>query len=133
MTVHLYCSSLPEDNENQPTSFLLIIQTEFQRNLLVKYGQEIVLMDATYKTSKYDLPLFVLSVCSNVGYQAVGAFMVERETEDKIAETLRNFATWNPDWKPRFFMCDFDYREISALERTFKGKYLHTTIQFLSL
>ncbi|CAC5386269.1 unnamed protein product [Mytilus coruscus] len=118
-------ASLPEDNEKQPTSFLLIIQTEFQRNLLVKYGQEIVLMDATYKTTKYDLPLFVLSVCSNVSYQAVGAFVVERETEDNIAEALRIFATWNQNWKPRFFMCDFDYREISALERTFKGCFVY--------
>jgi len=35
-------------------------QKKSQAELLARYGNSIVLMDATYKTAKYELPLFLL-------------------------------------------------------------------------
>jgi len=50
-------------DENVPVikssqSLLIVHQMEWQRRLMLRYGQEICLLDATYKTSKYALPLF---------------------------------------------------------------------------
>ena len=47
-------------------SFLWIHQEKWQRDLLVKFGNTITLIDATYKTTKYEIPLFFLSVKTNV-------------------------------------------------------------------
>ena len=40
-------------------SLLFIHQDPWQQRLLTKYGNTISLLDATYKTTKYELPLFV--------------------------------------------------------------------------
>jgi len=46
------------DESGQPKDFLFVHQTSWQRSMLQKYGNEICLLDATYKTSRYALPLF---------------------------------------------------------------------------
>lgn len=51
---------------------LYVHQEEWQRDLLLKYGGEICLLDATYKTTKYAVPLFFLCVKTNIGYAVVG-------------------------------------------------------------
>ena len=56
----------PQDGEQ---SLLFCCQTEKQNRLLQKYGNYICLMDATYKTTRYALPLFFLCVRTNVCYQ----------------------------------------------------------------
>ena len=52
--------------------FLYVHQEQWQRVLLVKYGNNVSLMDATYKTTKYNLPLFFIVVLTNSGYEIVG-------------------------------------------------------------
>ena len=42
--------------------FLFVHQTTWQRRLLSKYGNDICLLDVTYKTTWYALPLFFLAV-----------------------------------------------------------------------
>ena len=49
-------------------------QTEWQRDMLIKYGNTMTLMDVTYKVTKYDIPLFFLTVCTNTGYMVVAQF-----------------------------------------------------------
>ncbi|KAL5013870.1 hypothetical protein ScPMuIL_008140 [Solemya velum] len=100
--------------ENYPLMF--VHQTTFQQQLLTRYGHEICILDATYNTTKYQLPLFFLSVSTNVGYQVVGSFVLGKETTTGIFDAL-SLCSWNPLWKPTHFMCDFDQREISALEK----------------
>ncbi|CAH3189586.1 unnamed protein product [Porites lobata] len=41
-------------------------QTAWQKQLMICYGNEITLLDATYKTMRYELPLFFLVVKTNV-------------------------------------------------------------------
>ena len=53
------------------------------------YGDSITLMDATYKTTKYELPLFFVSVKTNVGYSVVADFIVQSETTEHITEALK--------------------------------------------
>ena len=55
-----------EDEEEEPEPspmegehpLLFCYQTQQQRKLLLKYGNDMCLMDATYKTTRYALPLF---------------------------------------------------------------------------
>ena len=79
------------------------------------------LIDATYKTTKYNLPLFFETVRRNVGYKVVAHFVVQSETTEQILEALNMLKGWNPEWKPPFFLCDYSEAEISAIERAFPG------------
>ena len=45
-------------------SLLWVHQTKWQREILAKYGNTMTLIDATYKTTKYDIPLFFVTVRS---------------------------------------------------------------------
>lgn len=49
-------------------TLLWVHQTEWQKQLLNRYGNTISLIDATYKTTKYDLALFFICVHTNVGW-----------------------------------------------------------------
>jgi len=60
------------------------------------------LLNATYKTSEYALPLFFVGVKTNVRYQVASTFIVQNE----ISEALALLRVWNPSWKTRFFMTD---------------------------
>ena len=94
-----------------------------QENLdLEKYGGDICLLDATYKTSCYALPTFFMCVKTNVDCCVVASFVIQQENADFIWEALHILQGWNPNWNPDFFMVDFCEAEINAIERTFPGK-----------
>jgi hypothetical protein len=59
--------------------FLFVHQEEWQRKLLLRYGGELVLMDATYKTTKYAIPLFFVCVHGNTGYAVIAEFLCQNE------------------------------------------------------
>ena len=90
-----------------------------------RYGNEICLLDATYRTSRYALPLFFICVKTNVNYAVVASFVVQCESTSAIAEALEIIRRkWNPDWQPMNWMIDFSEMEINALETVFAGKKL---------
>ena len=95
-------------------------QTESQRRLLARYGK-ICLIDATYKTMRYAMPLFFLCVKTNVNYEVVAAFICQNETTAEIEKALSIIHEWNSDWVPQYFMSDFDEKEIHAIESAFKS------------
>nr|XP_018672056.1 uncharacterized protein LOC108950555 isoform X2 [Ciona intestinalis] len=99
-------------------TMLFVYQTAWQRRLLLRYGQDIRLLDATYKTSKYALPLFFLCVKTNVNYQVVACFVLQNQAD--IQEALKMLKTWTPGWTPAFFMTDKCEAEINAVEATFQ-------------
>lgn len=102
-----------------PHSFLFIHQEPWQQQLLKKYGNTITLIDATYKTTKYELPLFFVSVKTNVGYSVVAEFIIQSETTPQILEALKALSQWNPTWKPKYFMTDYSDAEIAAIVKAF--------------
>ena len=67
---------------------LWVHQSPFQRRLLERYGGEICLLDATYRTSCYDLPVFFLCVNTNVGYSVVATIVAENQRISTIREEL---------------------------------------------
>ena len=72
----------------QTEELLFAHQTAWQKHLMNLYGNEISLLDATYKTMRYELPLFFLVVKTNVNYMVVGSFIIQRETTASIQEAL---------------------------------------------
>ena len=96
----------------------------WQRRLLERYGNDICLLDATHKTTRYALPLFFLAVKTNVDYQVVGSFVTQDESTESVKEALAVIREWNPNWNPTFFMTDFSVQEITAIEETFPGQFL---------
>ena len=100
---------------------LFVHQTKDQRRLLQRYGNELSMLDATYKTTRYSLPLFFLVVKTNVDYQIVGSFVIQSETTDAIHEALSVLKSWNPKWNPSYFMVDYSEEEMSAIGKIFPG------------
>lgn len=99
------------------TSRLLFIhQEKWQQALLAEYG-ELTHIDATYRTTNYDLPLFFLVVPTNVGYTVVAEFCIQSERCEDIAEALEVLKSMNPNWTPRHFMTDYSEAEMLAIEQ----------------
>ena len=69
-------------------TMLFVHQMARQKRLLLRYGKDICLLDATYKTSKYALPLFFVCVKTNVGYEVVASFVLQNERQKDIEEAL---------------------------------------------
>lgn len=140
----LYHSSKPDDQDNvedilsglppshhwhlqkareEGDELVLVHQTSEQQRLLKKYGNEICLLDATHKTSKYSLPLFLVVVKTNTVYQVVASFLVSSESAANITKALEKLREFNQQWNPKYWMSDLCYAEIGALEKVFPGKY----------
>ena len=103
-------------------SLLFVYQSSWQRRLLLRYGNELALLDATYRTTRYAIPLFFLVVKTNIDYQIVATFVCESESTATIQEALQIIKDWNPQFTPRYFMTDYSNEEITATERVFDGK-----------
>ena len=103
------------------TTLLWVHQEAWQQELMLKYGNTMSLMDATYKTTRYDLPLFFICVRTNAGYCVVAEFIVQSESNTCIEEALNVLISWNPNWKPKYFMTDYSEAEITSLESCFPG------------
>ena len=84
------------DTDQNEQNLLWIHQSKWQQQLLARYGNTISLIDATYKTTKYDLALFFVCVKTNVGYSVVAEFVVQSENTENISEDLLKLNEWNP-------------------------------------
>lgn len=92
------------------------MQTARQRKLLVKYGNTVTLMDAIYKTCKYNFPCFFLTVKTSVGLgQVVATIIPEFETEDLLLQGLKILKSWTSTWSPSFFVTDKSLVELNAV------------------
>eukprot|EP00795_Rhopilema_esculentum_P005645 gene5645-10873_t len=102
------------DNNSRGNSLLFVYQTEW---LLRRYGNELALLDATYRTTQCTLPLFFLVVKMNVDYQVAVAFVCKGESTENIAEAMCTIREWNPHFMPHYFMTDYPNEEIKATEQ----------------
>ena len=89
------------------------------KHIFNTYGNQLVLLDATYKTTKYALPLFFLVVKTNVNFQVCAVFVIQEESTDMILKALNTVKKWNPKVTPKYAFVDFDEREITALESVY--------------
>ena len=74
-------------NKKVQASLLFVHMTKAQRDLMKHYNN-LVLMDATYRTCRLMLPTFFLAVKTNVGYSPVATFIVQTEDSASISEAL---------------------------------------------
>ena len=117
-----------EKDEPRPRTpeetFLFVHQEPWQQRMLERYGSELALMDATYKTTRYASTFFVC-VHTNVGYKVVAKFMCQSEDQASISEALAIIKGWNPVWNPTYFMEDYSNAEIAALEEQFPKSFVY--------
>ena len=118
------CSGLGSDD---PSPIIFAHQTKWQQRILHLYGRDMCVIDSTYNTTVYDLPLLALCVLTNVGYVTVASVLLCDERQQSIAAALRVIADWNCDWKPRHFMTDFHEGQIAAVASVFPGKTVEDT------
>ena len=78
---------MPCGNEDIKNNLLFIHMTVVQKFLLQHYDN-LVLMDATYHTCRLMLPLFFLTVKTNVNYSFVTSFIVQNEDTKSISEAI---------------------------------------------
>ena len=71
---------------------MFIHQEGWQWRLLLRYGSDLLLMDATYKMNKYVIPLFFVCVHNNVDYKFVAEFLCQNKDNEPIV-TLSNTAS----------------------------------------
>ncbi|XP_028414338.1 uncharacterized protein LOC114537497 [Dendronephthya gigantea] len=116
-------SKLPPTTRRR-SNFLFVHQEEWQRKLLLKYGSDLALLDATYKTTKYAMPLFFLCVHTNVGYKVVAEFMCQHEDEVSISEALGCHAFR----KSQVLNIVNTNNGVESLNRLFKYDYLPRSI-----
>ncbi|XP_048255346.1 uncharacterized protein LOC125381984 [Haliotis rufescens] len=101
-------------------TFLLVMSTHWQRTMLEKFGSA-VLLDATYNTNKYNLPLYQLAVRTDSVYVPVGFIITEDQTTDSLQEGMEKFASLHKEWKPEIFIIDDDQREKNVIQKIFPG------------
>ena len=101
---------------------MFVHQTENQQRLMKLYGNNICLLDATYKTTKYSIPLFFVVLKTNVDHQVVAPFALHDETTSAIKEALLILMSWNSLWQPKCFMVDNCEEEINSIGHVFPSK-----------
>ena len=89
------------------------------KHIFNTYGNQLVLLDATYKITKYALPRFFLVVKINVNFQVYVVFVSQEESTDMVLKVLNTVRKWNPKVTPKYSSVDFDEREITALESVY--------------
>ena len=133
MSCILESDTKEEDEDNKDleilaepgNSLLFVYQSKWQGRLLQKYRNELSFLDATYKTTRYGLPLFFLVVKTNAYYHIVGTFVCKGESTENITEVLNIIKDWNPGWKPLYFMTYYSDEEITSIETLFQGNSIY--------
>eukprot|EP00794_Sanderia_malayensis_P002108 gene2107-2393_t len=100
-------------NYNSET-LLFVYQSTWQQRLLSRYGNDLVLLDATYRTTRYGIPLSFMVVKTNIDYRIAATFVCESESTESIEEALNVLKQWNPEFRPKNFMTDYSNEEIAA-------------------
>lgn len=90
------------------SNFLNVYQEDWQKMLLRRYGNTMRLLDATYRTTKYALQLFMLVVKTNVHYVPVCDRGWNRRKYPKC--------NWNPEWNTSYVMVDYHEVEINDIK-----------------
>ena len=93
-----------------------------------RYGNEICLLDATYKKSRNALPLFFVAVPTNTCYQVIASFIKSSGTTDSISQALKVLSRWKTDRKPANWIPGCCQAEISVVGNVLSveiNNYIH--------
>ena len=70
-------------------ALLFTYQSSWMKRLLKTYGNETCLVDASYKTTSYALPVIFMVVKTNGEYEVVDAFVCEGKGAENIKSGLK--------------------------------------------
>ena len=91
----------------QQDDILVCIQTEFQLDMLQKFGNNVICMDATHGTNQYNFILITVLVLDELGEGIPVAWAISnRETELSLAIFLESVQMKASNIKPLIFMSD---------------------------
>ena len=79
----------PVPCEISENKIMFVYQSDEMQRLYRRYAPTLVLLDATYRTTKYPLTLYFLVVQTNVNYQVAAVIVCQKETTEMITEALR--------------------------------------------
>ena len=100
--------------------FILGIQTEFQRDMLCKYGDMCVCMDATHGTNMYDFNLITVLVIDEFGEEIPTAWAItNREDVTLLVEFFKAIEKNTGPLSPQWFMSDDAPQYFSAWKGVF--------------
>ena len=98
---------------------IFVHQSKEMKNMYERYGNHMILLDTTYKTTKYALPLFFVVVqirCCQVRCIIV---LHEKSTET-ITKALKIFKEWNSMVSSKYAFANFDESKITSLKIVFE-------------
>ena len=108
--------------------FLLGIQTEFQRDIMMEFGNNIICIDATHNTNMYDFYLITIVVVDEFGEGIpVGWVLSNREDGCILTQFFKNIHKRTGELMPNIFMSDDAeqcWNSWSAIYRNTKTKKL---------
>ena len=100
--------------------FILVVQTRFQRDMLLQYGENGVCMDATYKVTDYDFNLITLMVLDKFQKGIPVTWAVSnREDKSTLVCILESLKTKIGTIKPQWFMSDMAPQFFNAWKEVF--------------
>ena len=87
--------------------FILGLQTEYQRDAMQRYGNAVIMMDATHCTTQYDFLLITIFVIDNHGSGLPVAWAISnREDTTLLTEFLKAVHARTGAIQPAYFMSD---------------------------
>jgi len=108
-------------DSSQESGVVFAHQSKWQQGILMRYGNEVTLIDATHNTTSYGLSLFLICVPTNCSYITAAVLLLTDEQSSTIADGLRKIAEWCPGWRPMCVLSDFSEVQIAAVEDVFAG------------
>ena len=73
---------------------LFVYQSAEMKEMFHRYSNELVLLDATYKTTKHTK---FLVVKTNVNFQVCAVIVLQEESTQMITRALNTIKMWNPE------------------------------------
>ena len=103
--------------------FLLVIQVEFQRDMLIKFGQNAICMDATHGTYAYDFNLITAVVIDEFGEGVPVFWAISNKQDTEVLVLVFNVVKQRSgNINPKWFMSDDAQQFFNAWKSVFGGK-----------
>ena len=121
-----------EDLDNiSMKDFLLCLQTEFESDMLIKFGSCAFCMDFTHGTNCYDFNLMLIVVVDEYGEGIPVGWMISNRQDTLVTiKSLKPIRDRTGNMNPRLFMTDDVEQFFTAWRATFGNG---TTIKLLCL
>ena len=95
-------------------SKMFCYQDKEMKRLYKCYGKNLVLLDATYKTSKYSVPLFFLVVQGNVNFQVAAVFVCQEKSTEMITDYIKGIYIYRRFYITVIYYCVYSMPHYSV-------------------